>query len=70
MIMAAESLQRIPPRDMTIDLVSVTFIDAVAFGALVGLANFQQAQGVPLRVIANNRVRRVASLCGLESLLT
>jgi anti-anti-sigma factor len=66
---AAVSLRTNPPRDITIDLESVTFIDAGAFGALVGLSNVQYAQGALLHLVGNAHVRRIAGLCGLDSLL-
>jgi anti-anti-sigma factor len=66
---AATSLRTEPPRDMTIDLDSVTFIGATGFGALVGLCNSQHDQGVRLHLIANDQVKWVARLCALEALL-
>jgi anti-anti-sigma regulatory factor len=69
MIEAAETLRTEPPRDITVDLGSVTFLGAGAFGALVGLSNIQHAHDALLHVIGNSRVRSIAGLCGLDSLL-
>ena len=68
MVDAATSLRTGLPRDLTIDLAAVTFIDAAALGALVALSNVQQADGASLRVVGNVHVRRIADLCGLGSL--
>lgn len=69
LIDAAVSLRTDPPRDITIDLDLVTFIDAGAFGALIGLATFQRDHGVDLHISANDHVKRIAGLCGLDEML-
>lgn len=69
LIDAAVSLRTDPPRDITIDLDSVTFIDAGAFGALISLANFQRDHGVDLYITANEHVKRIAAFCGLDAML-
>jgi anti-anti-sigma regulatory factor len=66
MVDAAMSLQTDPPRDITIDLDCVTFVDVGALAALVGLSNIQLDHGVLLHIIAPVPVKRAAAMCGLD----
>lgn len=68
MVRAASLLLNDGSACLTIDLAAVTFIDAGAFGALVGLRNEQSRRQASLKVIGNARVESVAALCGLSCL--
>ncbi len=58
------------PGPVTIDLQSVTFFDAAALGALVDIAARHRESENELQVLGNARVHRLATICGLDSMLT
>jgi anti-anti-sigma factor len=68
LVEAVAELQTIPGA-VVIDLQSVTFLDASALGALVRIDAGQRELATELRLQTNARVRRLARLGGLESMI-
>jgi anti-anti-sigma factor len=66
---AAGSLRAIAPGHVTLDLSGVSFIDAGALGALVGLRRQHAMRGTAFTVIGSQCVVRIAEICGLADLI-
>jgi anti-anti-sigma factor len=69
LVAAVAELQTIPGV-VVIDLESVTFLDASALGALVRIDAGQRESATELRLQTNERVRQLARLGGLESMVS